>query len=366
MKNEQPFVLFCRRLSLSLLKNMKPTFFSRYEWWYHTAVMPVFLLATNSYFAGRSYFTDPPIFFIATILGVTCYWIYVIAITITVRDVIARLPRIDQTVRRLTTMLLLVGLLIGVLSVIMVWTYSIIPQLAVTVNLETVTPVMIAGFVVDIFICAVLGLFYSLEQWRKNQAEIEKLERLALQNQFDALKGQVNPHFLFNSLNTLSSLIGADQQQAEDFVEDLARIYRYMLQAAKTELIPLQTELTFLTVLARLLKVRYQDGLQIIQPSSAPPDLLLPPLSLQVLVDNAIHYNTLSASKPLIVRIELTEDRSLRITNDIQARHRTLSATNVGLRGLAAKYETLTTREVIVEQSGGIFTVTIPLLTHSE
>jgi LytS/YehU family sensor histidine kinase len=187
-----------------------------------------------------------------------------------------------------------------------------------------------------------------------------------LQNQFDALKGQVNPHFLFNSLNTLSSLIGADQQQAEDFVEDLARIYRYMLQAAKTELVPLQTELTFLTVLARLLKVRYQDGLQIIQPSSAPQDLLLPPLSLQVLVDNAIHYNTLSASKPLIVRIELTEDRSLRITNDIQARHRTLSATNVGLRGLAAKYETLTSREVVVEQSGGIFTVTIPLLTHSE
>jgi LytS/YehU family sensor histidine kinase len=263
-------------------------------------------------------------------------------------------------------MLLLVGLLISLLSGFMVWAYSILPQLAVTMDLGTVIPVMIAGIVVDIFICAVLGLFYSLEQWRKNQAEIEKLERLALQNQFDALKGQVNPHFLFNSLNTLSSLIGADQQQAEDFVEDLARIYRYMLQAAKTELVPLQTELTFLTVLARLLKVRYQDGLQIIQPSSAPQDLLLPPLSLQVLVDNAIHYNTLSASKPLIVRIELTEDRSLRITNDIQARHRTLSATNVGLRGLAAKYETLTSREVVVEQSGGIFTVTIPLLTHSE
>ncbi|MHA4739951.1 sensor histidine kinase [Dyadobacter sp. MSC1_007] len=345
---------------------MKPTFFSRYEWWYHTAVMPVFLLAINSYFAGKSYFTDPHVFFVTTVLGVTCYWIYVIAITITVRDVIARFPRVDQTVRRLTAMLLLVGLLISLLSGFMVWAYSILPQLAVTMDLGTVIPVMIAGIVVDIFICAVLGLFYSLEQWRKNQAEIEKLERLALQNQFDALKGQVNPHFLFNSLNTLSSLIGADQQQAEDFVEDLARIYRYMLQAAKTELVPLQTELTFLTVLARLLKVRYQDGLQIIQPSSAPQDLLLPPLSLQVLVDNAIHYNTLSASKPLIVRIELTEDRSLRITNDIQARHRTLSATNVGLRGLAAKYETLTSREVVVEQSGGIFTVTIPLLTHSE
>lgn len=341
---------------------MKTAFFSKYEWWYHTALMPVFLLAANIHFTGWGYFTNERTFLIATAFGTIFYWLYVLAITMAVRRIVRRFPRVDQTVARLVAMLLIVGAVISALSIAMVWTYSAVPGLGVAANRPTTLPIVWAGIVVDIFICAALGLFYSLEQWRKNQAEIEKLERLALQNQFDALKGQVNPHFLFNSLNTLSSLISADQQQAEDFVEDLARIYRYMLQAAKTELIPLHTELSFLTVLVRLLKVRYHDGLHIIQPASAPQDLLLPPLSLQILVDNAIHYNTLSASKPLVVRIELTENRSLRVTNDIQARHRTFSTSHVGLRGLAAKYETLTSREVAVEQSAGSFTVTIPLL----
>nr|WP_295932522.1 sensor histidine kinase [uncultured Dyadobacter sp.] len=341
---------------------MKPSFFSRYEWWYHLAMMPVFVVAGNLFFTGLSYFSDLRIFLPATALILALYWITVVTLTMAVRRMIARFPGVDQTSRRLAATLLLVGALTTALAIFTVWLYSLMPGLAVAFNLMTVGPVIAAGLVFDVFLCAVMALFHSLEQWRKNEAENEKLERIALENQFDALKGQVNPHFLFNSLNTLSSLISVAPDEAEHFVEDLARIYRYMLQAAKTELIPLHTELEFLKVYTRLMKVRYQEGLHVIQPETVSQELMLPPLTLQILLDNAIQYNVLSASRPLAIRIELTENRALLVRNDIQARHRTLNATNVGLRGLAARYLKLTARTVLVDQSESEFCVTVPLL----
>lgn len=341
---------------------MKPAFFSRYEWWCLLALMPVVWAIQGVYFWGTAYFLYFTLFITATALATAAYWLTAFALTFVVRKVIARFPRVDQTATRLGVMFLLSGLLTTVVSIVFIFIYSVFPKLNISFDSATIWPLAVAGLVLDVFICAGTALFHSLDQWRKNEAENEKLERLALESQFDALKGQVNPHFLFNSLNTLSSLISAAPEEAEDFVEDLARIYRYMLQAAKTELIPLQTELDFLKVYIRLLKVRYQEGLSVIQPEHVPAELMLPPLALQILVDNAIQYNVLSAARPLVIRIELTEPRSLRVKNDIQTRHRTLSATNVGLRGLTAKYETLTSRKLIVDPSTEEFSVTVPLL----
>lgn len=342
---------------------MRPQFFTRYEWWYHLAMMPVFCAVGNYYFIGISYFRELSVFVPATVLVLLLYWFSVVMLTLVIRWIIGRFPNVDQTKPRLAAMLLAVGLLTMVLAAFDVWAYSITPGLEVQFVWENIWPIMILGAFFDVFLCAMLGLFYSLEQWKKNQAESERLERESLQHQFDALKGQVNPHFLFNSLNTLSALISDDQVKAEEFVEDLARIYRYILQASKTELVPVQAEFNFLHTYARLLGARYGESLHIIEPERYTGELLVPPLVLQVLIDNAIKFNTMSKTKPLTIKVEIAFSQRIMVQNNIQSKVRAIGTDQSGLGGIRVKYHALTNRELRVEETADCFTVTIPLLS---
>ena len=345
---------------------MRPRFFSKYEWWYHLAMMPVLFAVGNYYFIGERYFTHLPTFWRGTALIFVLYWFSVVTLTLVIRAVIARFPEVRQTRPRLLVMLLAVGSLTVLLAVFDVGAYSLMPGLQVPFSWEAVWPILVLGGVFDVFLCAALGLFYTFEKWRQNQAESERLERMALQHQFDALKGQVNPHFLFNSLNTLSSLISEDTQQAEDFVEDLAKIYRYMLQAGKEEWVLVSAELDFLRVYARLLQVRYGRSLQVELPTEATyPDLALLPLSLQTLIDNAIKYNLMTAARPLRVQVEVMPSQQVRVQNNLQPKTRTIETGESGLKTLVNKYRLLTKEPVQVAETTTAFVVTLPLLKNT-
>ena len=340
---------------------MKPAFFSKYEWWYHSAMMPVCFALGNYYLLGERYFAELPAFLTATALAVALYWFSVVILTIVIRRT-AGSPAEGQILEQMLKMLWKLAAATVLLMAFDIWIYSLVPVLEVDFTWSKIWPAALVGLLCDAFICALLGLFYALQQWKNDKADLEKLARQSLEVEFDTLKGQVNPHFLFNSLNTLSSLINADPAQAEDFVEDLARIYRYMLQGGRTELVPLQAELAFLEVYVRLLKVRYQGALLVQLPDRCPPDLTIPPLLLQILVDNAVQYNMLSVARPLTVTISLTGNRAIRVSNNVQMRHRTLGATGIGLRGLSAKLLTLTPRKLEIQETNDTFSVTIPLL----
>lgn len=340
---------------------MKPAFFSKHEWWYHLAMMPVCFALGNYYMVGERYFFQLPVFLAATLLAMVLYWFSVVVLTIVIRRTAGSSAQ-GQILGQMLKMFWKLAVVTVVLMLFDAWVYSLVPVLKVDFGWPEIWPMALVGLVCDAFICALLGLFYALQQWKNDQADDEKLARQSVEVEFDVLKGQVNPHFLFNSLNTLSSLINADPMQAEDFVEDLARIYRYMLQGGRAELVPLQSELSFLEVYVRLLKVRYHDALMVHLPDRCPPDLTIPPLMLQMLLDNAVQYNILSPSRPLTVTITLTDDRAIRITNNIQMRHRILGATGTGLRGLSAKLLTFTTRKMDILEGDDTFSVTIPLL----
>lgn len=340
---------------------MKPAFFSKYEWGYHLAMMPVCFALGNYYLMGERYFADLPTFATATTLALVLYWFSVVILTVVIRRTAGSSAE-GQILGQMLKMLWKLAAVTVLLMVFDIWIYSLVPGLEVDFTWSKIWPAALVGLLCDAFICALLGLFYALQQWKNDKADDEKLARQWLEVEFDALKGQVNPHFLFNSLNTLSSLINADPTQAEDFVEDLARIYRYMLQGGRTELVPLQSELAFLEVYVRLLKVRYHDALLVELPERCPPDLTIPPLVLQILLDNAIQYNVLSANRPLRVTVSLTGNRAIRVSNNVQMRHRTLGVTGTGLRGLSAKLLTFTTRQLEIEGTNNTFSVTIPLL----
>ncbi|WP_345249543.1 sensor histidine kinase [Nibrella saemangeumensis] len=210
---------------------------------------------------------------------------------------------------------------------------------------------------------AVYEGWYLLLQWKQTYLEKEELLKAQWQSRFNALKSQVNPHFLFNSLNALSALIQESPNRASVFVDELSTVYRYLLQANDQELVPLSTELTFIDSYVHLLQTRYGKG--VIVHKSVSPDQLnrcLPPLTLQMLLENAVKHNIVMASQPLCLEIRTTEEGQLMVRNNLQRKNASKVSNGVGLSNINAKYRMLTQHNILVQEDDTYFTVLLPLL----
>ncbi|GAB4018899.1 sensor histidine kinase [Spirosoma koreense] len=371
---------------LSTLDNYRPRFFLRRDWRWHVLLVPVLFPLANYYFIGASYFTDLKSFLAGTFLASGLYALSVLLLTFTVQWAIRHFPGMQQTVARTLTMLACMGSLTIALGVTYVWVYSLFPITGVRFSWLVVRPIWVVGLISDAFLCVSLGLFYTYGQWKLELQEDEQLQRQALQSQYDKLKGQLNPHFLFNALNSLSVLIGEEPKQAEQFVDKMARVYRYMLQSGRSpervrdgyepaaatrehnELVTVQAELEFINLYADLLQVRYQQSLRIdrlIDCNNLYLNHYLLPLSLLTLVDNAVKHNTMSTSKPLVISIEITAGGWLQVTNTRQLKTIRLETIRAGLVSLMARYDLVSQRAVVVEATDTYFRVALPLLTQA-
>ena len=216
------------------------------------------------------------------------------------------------------------------------------------------------------FTLTTIGLFeavYYYSNYNRSEIEKEELLRTNLQSQFDSLKGQVNPHFLFNSLNSLSSLISKDPQRAEKFVEDLSTVYRYLLKSNERELNTLQEEVNFIQSYLYLLTTRFGENLKVtIHIAAVYEAYLLPPLTLQLLVENAVKHNIISSEEPLHLSIYTTEDDRLHVVNNLQRKTREVLSEKVGLSNIMTKYELLRQPPIEVKETGNAFIVIIPLI----
>lgn len=209
------------------------------------------------------------------------------------------------------------------------------------------------------------GYYYS--RYSKSELEKEELRRSNLLSQFESLKGQVNPHFLFNSLNSLSALISKDPPRAERFVEEMSNVYRYLLRSNEQELISIREEMDYLQSFLHLLRTRFGEALQAdfnVLPEHL--DDLIPPLTLQILVENAIKYNELDKLKPLEVMIFSTSSDRLHVVNNIQRKHREVSSGKVGLSNIIGKYRLLRQPPVEIHDTGEEFMVMLPLIKVEE
>jgi hypothetical protein len=179
---------------------------------------------------------------------------------------------------------------------------------------------------------------------------------------FESLKNQIDPHFLFNSLNVLTSLIGENPYQAEKFTTKLSKIYRYVLEQRNKDLIPLSEELKFAKTYMELLGMRFEDAVQFEIPSTVSnEELKIVPLSLQLLLENAVKHNVVSSSKPLTIRI-YEQDDCLIIENNINPKEAMGKSTKVGLRNIADRYGLITQKRVMIENDNTTFKVSLPLL----
>lgn len=224
------------------------------------------------------------------------------------------------------------------------------------------TWLMFAFGLIFVFFLIVISISLRIvTQWVASQREVEELRRLQMKNDYNALQDQLNPHFLFNNLSVLKSMIQYDPDAAVAFTQNFTDTYRYVLQNCDRTTVLLSEELEFIHAYIDLHHERLGNALDV--DFSVQPGLLgrrLPPLSLQLLVENAIKHNVVSKDEPLTIRI-FTHDDWITVENNIQPKDTSYS-TSKGLNNLTARYELLTEQPVTIIQNERIFKVDLPLL----
>jgi hypothetical protein len=220
-----------------------------------------------------------------------------------------------------------------------------------------------------LFFCQLIaGIYealYYLQHWKQSVRQTEALEKRNLQSQLESLKNQVTPHFLFNSLNSLSGLVEEDPKRALRFIEELSGIYRYLLQSNEKPLTSLGKELEFIEAYFYLLQTRFEGGLFLTK-DIAPglTEYLLPPLTLQILVENAVKHNMISESMPLHIKIYTDEGGNLIVLNNLQKRKSSVPSSKLGLVNISAKYQLLHQPDILINQTPTHFQVVVPLISH--
>jgi hypothetical protein len=204
---------------------------------------------------------------------------------------------------------------------------------------------------------------YFYKELQKGKVTEQKIIAGTASAQFDALKNQLDPHFLFNSLNVLTSLIDENPEAAQNFTTSLSKVYRYVLEQKNKELVSVDEELNFARIYVRLLKMRFEDSIIFEIPEKASnPEAKVVPLSLQLLLENAVKHNIVNSSKPLKIRIYENEG-NLVVENVLQPKEVIKKSSGVGLTNIMQRYNLLSDRKVAINKTASHFTVAIPMLT---
>jgi sensor histidine kinase YesM len=222
---------------------------------------------------------------------------------------------------------------------------------------------MLLAIVVSLLIIynlAELG-FYLNEKFRSSLAEVERFRKENAEYQFEMLKLQLNPHFLFNSLNTLSSLVHTDPVKAAEFIHRLSDVYRYVLENRNKELVSLREEMEFIRSFSFLQGLRFQGMIDFrFEIGEELLDRQVAPMTLQLLIENAVKHNIVSSKQPLDIVISAENDNII-VKNNLQFKEE-VSGTGVGLKNISSRYAFLTDRKVEIIKEDNLFKVIIPLI----
>jgi sensor histidine kinase YesM len=325
-------------------------------------LVPAFVCTLNYVFLGKVYFSNIKIFGIASVITFGFSFLLSqsqIAVSNKMRN---KYPTYEQTYRRIINWVLVILVITPVFVVLLFLFYRGV-QYPARVQENGWKWGLLVGFVADIIGIAFNEGIYTFGKWKENIQEAEQLKKANLQTQFDGLKNQVSPHFLFNSINTLSSLIHEDKERAEKFIDEMSNVYRYLLRNNEDELVPLSTELKFIQSYYHLLKTRYGNGIEMkLNIENNPEDYLLPPLTLQLLVENAVKHNNLLKEKPLVIEISLPEKGWLVVKNNLQKKTITVDSSKIGLNNIREKFRLLEQSDVVINETATEFLVGLPLL----
>ncbi len=219
------------------------------------------------------------------------------------------------------------------------------------------------AFSVDMIVISVYYSRYLVFFWKESIAKSEKLERENLLAQYEALKNQVNPHFLFNSLNTLAGLVEQDPKKAVEFINHLSNTYRYVLEQRNKELVTIEEELIFVNDFIFLAKLRYGNGL-IVNTQLSKKKHFIVPMAVQMLIENCIKHNIIDDEQPLVIDL-FEEGPYLLVKNNLQKKSSVSGNERIGLQNLKSRYAFVSSLPVIIKETQDEFVVKIPLVTEA-
>lgn len=232
-----------------------------------------------------------------------------------------------------------------------------------TENISSFKLALAFAFRINLFLHTINAIAYFSAKLRDSRLEAERLKTLSAESQFEALRNQINPHFLFNSFNVLTGLVHKDAELASEFIQQLSKVYRYLLYNQEKQVVSLQDEMKFVEAFIFLLKIRFGDNLEV-RTSLENADLeayTIPPAAVQLPVENAIKHNIASQKNPLIIEIFVENDH-LVIRNNLQRRQTYIESGGLGLQNVQQRFTYLTQKEVQIEENQTHFTVKLPLV----
>jgi sensor histidine kinase YesM len=240
--------------------------------------------------------------------------------------------------------------------------YKIEKALAVKMSEANIPAEILLTLLITYFITAIHEAVFFYFQWKYNFSKSVRLEKANIEANYETLKAQVNPHFIFNSLNSLSSIVD-DNPLALKYIQNLSGFLRYVLNSNEQELVPLQAELDTVISYVELQRTRFGNHLDLKLPSEVPSNAHIPPLTVQMLVDNCIKHNIISAEKPLFIKIE-SNDSFLSVENNLQPKL-DVPKSGHGLKNITERYSYFTKEQPVITESDNSFCVRIPLLKIS-
>ncbi|HPF12280.1 MAG TPA: histidine kinase [Flavobacteriaceae bacterium] len=233
---------------------------------------------------------------------------------------------------------------------------------------ESYTPTQIYFLKLNNLFTALLVLLYInskyfFSSWEKSVVQTQEMSKQQVKQELLALKNQINPHFLFNNLNTLTQLVSENNPAAEAYIFQLSNIYRYLLDEKKADIVAIEKEFKMFHSITYLLKIKYGENLQFVYNEADFNNFKIATFTLQLLIENAVKHNVITADAPLFIHLYL-EDSYLVIKNNVLKKPNYVYSSGIGLDNIISRYKLLSKRNVLVEESEAFFIVKIPILSY--
>lgn len=274
-----------------------------------------------------------------------------------------RISWLEQPLKRFIIGFVTVLIYTPLISWLLSKAYSLIPGVNVGWGGEDVVISLVVTYLITFFLFARA----FLQNWRRAAVDAEKLKREQMTTKYESLKNQVNPHFLFNSLNALTNLVYENPDTAAHFIRKLSQVYRYVLDTQSQEVVPLETELSFVNSYLFLQKIRFDEKLKVNFEVSGYEKRMITPIAVQMLLENAIKHNTVAEEEPLTIDVYVEDDNTLVVKNNLQKKNiPTEESSGMGLANIKARYEFLSEQPVEVIETTDEFIVKLPLLSLSK
>lgn len=332
------------------------------------AFLVPFALILNYLLFDNLYFTDIGVFVAATLVTFfiqTLSWLMHTWVATTVRN---RFIRDRDMIKRMAISLFLFIIMTGITLTLIFYGYGYVNFMGYELDESKYNWALTIGVIVNIFATVVHESVSGFEKWKLTLTETEQLKKEYMQSQLFGLRSQVSPHFLFNCLNSLSSLISESPAQAEQFLDEMSKVYRYLLRSSDEQIVELGTELQFVHSYFHLLKARYGTGVDlVVDIKDSDRGKLLPHLTLQILLDNILKLNLISKDRPLSIHISINAFGWLEVKNNIQNRITgDVVPDEKAISGISNKFRLLCHHSLEIDDNGKDRIIKIPLLLNEQ